>query len=756
MNIWAWVNELERDLRDNGNERLAHLIDSISGIALRGTAEEVSAVLPEALAGAREIGNPWLEVYFRHWAMQGRVSVGNEGDSALKDAVALFEFAHRQETENCPQSICVTQDLCLSFGNVDGPGWSDARIEVAEETLARINPSWPCYSCILIQVGEALIDGDRANEACVRLQQGFDALRATGSRLRNVDLTTLARALLAAGQVKEALRELDAASKLYGDADDNAHIAILRADCHARLGKAEVAWEGLPSWEPLRTCRKVSWVRVALPLLAKFPEHNTAELGQRISQLLAELSGKGAHRDVITISDAQIRLALGRHARTSAKYALAIARDHLPNLKAPLGADLLLEELEQRVAAMPVAELPVPATELAQYVAENSQGIGIDQLLDWLQQAREECPDDAELAAATARFSVTAGMADAAEILLWRYLEERPAVSPVAHQLLKQLLESRRFSEIDRFSELLRGSDPAYAEWALARRAHVLKRWPELKRHVARLMELDPDAWVGKNMLAEAALAEKDFSSLVRLREELAEHDPCAGRYWDLLIAASLAQDWPLVRAMAPLLDMKLSPGEGVVEENWESVLIRFFDDNKWATMVAQRTGPVTARVISCSATGRAQHIGDWLVFNPVLVEPMPEDKEERENFWATFDALHVLEHGNFGPSWLVDGVAPDAEAWQKLTFALQARGLQWWVNSADDYTVRDPVNEEQKLPGKYWLVAAPAAVSAAELDQLLQELTVSLPHPLCWLRLAEEAGGDFARHEEISERYEL
>ncbi|WP_204349551.1 hypothetical protein, partial [Stenotrophomonas maltophilia] len=76
-----------------------------------------------------------------------RNRVGNqlEGETALADAVSLFELANRDDTQACPQSVCVTQDLASCYANVDGPGWVEERIEVCDETLARIDPTWACF-----------------------------------------------------------------------------------------------------------------------------------------------------------------------------------------------------------------------------------------------------------------------------------------------------------------------------------------------------------------------------------------------------------------------------------------------------------------------------------------------------------------------------------------------------------------------------------------------------------------------------------
>ena len=45
-----------------------------------------------------------------------------------------------------------------------------------------------------------------------------------------------------------------------------------------------------------------------------------------------------------------------------------LMREHLPKLRAPLGADALLETLEKELAALPALELSVPVEELEQHL----------------------------------------------------------------------------------------------------------------------------------------------------------------------------------------------------------------------------------------------------------------------------------------------------------------------------------------------------------------------------------------------------
>ena len=50
--------------------------------------------------------------------MRNRLGNNGEGETALPEAVALFEFAHRDDTIACPQSVCVTQDLSACYATV--------------------------------------------------------------------------------------------------------------------------------------------------------------------------------------------------------------------------------------------------------------------------------------------------------------------------------------------------------------------------------------------------------------------------------------------------------------------------------------------------------------------------------------------------------------------------------------------------------------------------------------------------------------
>ena len=198
MDIWAWVRSTRRTLREAGNDRLSALMDQLPTAVCDNEHERVDAIVPEALALARQAGNPWIELFVRHWNLQSRILHRHEVGAWTGEAVSLIEFANRPETKACPQSVCVTQDLVNCYGNVDGPGFAPERLEATAETLARIDPRWPCFVCISAERADALLDAGRPAEALAFVDAQTQAMLAAGvARARTALGEDRAMALLA-------------------------------------------------------------------------------------------------------------------------------------------------------------------------------------------------------------------------------------------------------------------------------------------------------------------------------------------------------------------------------------------------------------------------------------------------------------------------------------------------------------------------------------------------------------------------------
>jgi biopolymer transport protein ExbD len=100
MNIWHWIEQLQASLREAGQAHSADLIDRFSSEICDQEVERAEALMPELRALCKTLENPWLEVFVRHWDLRNRLGNKSEGETALAETVALFEFAHRDDYES--------------------------------------------------------------------------------------------------------------------------------------------------------------------------------------------------------------------------------------------------------------------------------------------------------------------------------------------------------------------------------------------------------------------------------------------------------------------------------------------------------------------------------------------------------------------------------------------------------------------------------------------------------------------------------
>src|SRR5688572_26980346 len=214
MDIWAWVFRAREDLQSSGNERLSELIGEIPTAVIENRNDEVDALVPEALGLARSLNLDWVEIFLRHWHLQAR----GGGYEVVPEAVELLEFSHRDEHRDCPQSVCAVQDLARAYQGADGPGYVQERLDVANETLARIDPSWPCFQCISIERATALIDIGRHQDALTTVEDMRRQQTAAGSG-PTAESCVDAEALLRLGRAEEALRRLDEGDRRDRDRD---------------------------------------------------------------------------------------------------------------------------------------------------------------------------------------------------------------------------------------------------------------------------------------------------------------------------------------------------------------------------------------------------------------------------------------------------------------------------------------------------------------------------------------------------------
>ncbi|HIE5355645.1 TPA: hypothetical protein ACXNP2_002252 [Stenotrophomonas maltophilia] len=768
MDIWNWVEKLQGDLRQAGQAQNAHLLNRLADDVSELQVDRVDALLPEARALGKALDNPWVDVYVGHWALRNRVGNRVEGESALGEAVALFERAHREDTLECPQSICVTQDLAACYGNIDGPGWVPERVEVCDETLARIDPSWACFQCLSCEKADALLDDDRGQEALDYLQAQADAIEACGKEVFDSFPEMQIKILLGLGRAEEALaliekREAEViASGEYEPANCTVPRRLSKAWALAQLGRDEEALQQMVPWSELTPNYWRLWANTAAALCRRDPARNTWDLGTRFNTIIEHFARVGSHRLLIEVAALSLELALQRGARWVAQRQLGLARAHLPQLRQDRGASALVAALAARVESLPeVAPLPVPATELLAWLearAEQSHSRDPEQEAQWLLQAHAQCPDDEPLADTAASALNACGAQAEARTLLWDFVAAHPQHDgAAAYTLMRWLAEQGDDAGLRRLADVFRDSVPVFAHWCEVQRARRVSDWPALEQAATALLELSPGSHGARGTLARMYMETGRFSDAQACYAQLIEllEEPNAA-HWDHMSAASAAHDWDAVRRSAAAIGMELSSTEGVVEEPWGWVIIRSEEEGEPMEYYARRSGPVTARIVENAPANRAQQVGDWVVFDAALVHPAPEDEEAREHFIPTYAQVHVLERGGFARSWLIDGAHPGEDAWNALVEAVEAQGWKIWAHSRPDYTVTDPEAEDGTLPGLLFTIAQPQDHAPLALHRFLQQATAGWPHPLCWLRLAEACDQDRQPHLDVIERYGL
>ncbi len=205
MNIWDWVGDMYDELIDMGQHELCDYMWEMPSDCCDGRHEQLDNYAEHAIAMAKELKLNWVEIFLRHWRLQSKILHRAEPKEMVKEAVSLLEFAHRPENKDCPQSMCVVQDLASCYAYFDGPGFAEERMAVAEENLNKINPEWPCYVCIASEYADALYDlGDF--QGCLKY-----------------------------------LDQLDQNMQAYGMAKDRGHLLLKRVKNTAELGAFEQA-----------------------------------------------------------------------------------------------------------------------------------------------------------------------------------------------------------------------------------------------------------------------------------------------------------------------------------------------------------------------------------------------------------------------------------------------------------------------------------------------------------------------------------
>lgn len=761
MDIWRWVEAAKRELRKEGHGRLATLMEDLPNLVCNDQHGRVEAVVPEAVALARAAKKPWVEVFVRHWAMQSRVLHRWEAQGHLPEAVALLEFANRDETRQCPQSVCVTQDLAACYACADGPRYVKERLAVASETLDRIDPSWPCFQCITDEYASALQDDERHDEALAFLQTQTDRAVAAGTDDVPRFVTSRVESLLALGRVDEAWALMeDHEAEATGGTSREVDVELMRARVLAALGRHDEAARALPGFDVVVETpshyEDYAQALVALVEAGRVP--NDAALGVRFRRMLERAEKNGALWLSARIALLATRLAVARGARAVAREGFVDVERLRRSLGRPerLPVDALRQEVESAPAAAP--ELPEAPEAVREQLPDDAEAG-----LEILMAARERWPDDEMLAVMHARALVTTGLGDRAEVVLREHVERHPGAEMAVTELGRTLLGQGRHDALKDLVEASMQGEELYTQglWLLGS-SHL--RRDDLDGAAAclhKLLEVDPTAEVPRHRLAGIEQRRGRHAEALAHLDRLIETVDPGEPDWDRMTAATILGAWDSLRHSARRLGLEFEglEGEGPVDSPMGLCQVRFVEeDGSRNDYFAERRGPVCARVVQMAGPRRPEHFADLVAFDAGPLNPREasggggagEGEGEEEPWIPIFPVVHVVSAGGFR-CWSLDGVHPGEKEWAALVESLEAIGGVVDVRSDERYEHDDPQREGTKLSGVFAYACMPKDTEPAELHARLKSLTSSWTHPVVWPELAEALPAGEGRERELS-----
>lgn len=756
MDIWEWVGETREALIENGHSRLAEVMHEVAHATCDGRHEHAEQLTIEGLSLVKDLRLPWVELFLRHWRLQSRVLHRLDASGGtMQEAISLLDFASREETRQCPQSVCVVQDFANCYAVLDGPGYVEERLSAAEETLARIDPSWSCFDCISGEKATALLDGRRFEEAVTFCKAQLGKL---GDKTRYALSMNLTHAHLALGQNEEALQVVRRTNVAENGQTGAMHVRLLTCLCLARCGQTEEARPLLCPAEKVEPEDYLTWLRAVRELGPGNPGSNDWRLESAIEAMDRVLTDHDSRHTLFKIRIIAGQLAVQRGAKDSARRHLSLARSAVERLRKRDRPMLSCDALEVEIEAMPAAGIEVAGDTFEEWV--ESLPKDEERALEQLRLLADRFGGSVLLSLRQTSALRRLGRETDALRLLREARRRQPRDGQVALELGSALLEAGAHDEIDTLTGS--ASRAVRFEWGFTRsRSLVAREQADEAIRELTALAVQPGAPLSIHTLLVDVLRDqgKLEKALAHLDVVIRSSEASESFQWDRLVVATRLGRWDLVRQIATALGMELEPGEGPVEESWELCQVRLSaEDGRRELYVARRTGPVTARVVAVAPPWETQHYRDVVVFDPAplnLDELEARRPDQDDPTLAQFVAVETVREGGYR-SYMVDGVYPGEAAWTGLREELAKHEVALFIRMGpEEYTLVEGDSEEE-LGAVYATAAAPEAIDDSTLHRLLESLTRDYRHPLVWQELARAAGDDaaVAAHLKTIDRY--
>ena len=761
--MWSWVHKVEYELREQGNTRLADAIDNISSYTCADEHDKVDAIFPEALSLAKKENNPWIQIFIRHWNLQSQVLHRHNVKSVVNEAIDLLEFSSREDTKDCPQSICVVQDLANTYAKKDGPSFVEERIAVSLETFKKITPAWSCYDCIGSEYISALIDSGDLEKALEEISsRREEIIKANTKDVSTPFIFDEVQILMLQGKYQQAEQAMRAAENPYAGESFVREKSSLIALTLAYQGEFERAKEYvLPIEEVMKAhSHYVYWCEYQYLASTNELVEDFQEINYHYNIIIKSLITNGVQRDTLKVLAWQIEMAIKFDNLFSAEQALITARKIISELRKDLGATELFLELEEKYLDCKESSsnnLNMTEQELIDEIDNTAAELPISRL----KSASEKFPESQKIQLSLFDSLVSNAYPELAIELSNKYLKESLDNPNWLNRHGHLLIDKQNFEEFDqlftasKFENLSEDSRLIYF-W-LASRRFLQDNPPQSLILVQQLLDIKPES---HNALQRAAclcdklekyqLAQKYWDRLIEMDEENQYF------HWDKLVSATLDKNWGSVRESCKALSIDLEDTQEEkgeldldckkVEQDMEDIRVQIPDSNgNLVNILAKRIGPVEAIISGIRSIEKEQFVGSRIVFSAYPLNQL--DQEDEEGYRCDSEGYYTYLYPHFkttkkGEQFIFDfdGIRPGKNKWDELLTQLQSLDITLSVRSSDEYTV-SRINSDEELEGIYSYIACPKHIDLNHLNSLLLDWVNELEHPFIWPMLLEKIG---------------
>lgn len=769
MDIWAWVQSRYWTLTEDGHDELAEMMYSMPGYAVDDKMDLVDQTFNAAIPLCKSIDDKWLELFFRHWRLQGHVLKNYNAKGLLPEAIALLDFAHTEEVKDCPQRICAVQDLAACYGIKDGPGYAEERISVCRETLAEIDGSWPCYQCVGGELIEALMDGGKYDELGEEIDHLQAELLAKSSDTNPELIFSRTKYHLAKEEYEKAWEIVkDAVNAEGGDGFKRMQVLLSTLTlCH--LGRWDEALAMAPSFDEVLIASKYFryWTQIQMMFVDQGLVENTQELRYKFHLLAENLVEKDALRVAFNIYERLIDLCCRSDESYRAELVLKKMESLRQRFNRDLGAKETLNELADKVQAIETKK-SLKAFDTPDALLEFNFPTETARLRS-VELGRQTWPEDIRLLTAKTDIMEACFEHEAAFAELEAAYNKNPMSSRLEERFGSAYLRKHGFDEyadkfpLDNLDEL-----PESIIWnrGFQHVMHHEKNNPEAALGILKLIEKywSEDVWL-MGRIANMHVRLKDFKPVADYRKRQIAAEPDQPNHkWDLLIAATLSGDTKTICDMGKALDIELDD-EGHYPENHQVSMrlempIAEGSDGFWG---ARRLGPALTKITYMSnMEDDEQFYGREVVFDPSPLNQLDQKDEEgyvcdKDGFYNYLypPPLHTLFDPKF-TTYAVDGLHPGNEALARLETLVTEAGFVFRRRSGEQYKLSWTHADEDRLDDGIYIYILVKDSGEKRLNKLLLAFNETLEHPLIWPELAEFLKDEnlLKRQADISEKY--